>query len=136
MVDLLLVQLVRAVLARRPDGGVPPALDVRLDPIARDAVSLMHREPHRDWTTDSLAAAIGVSRAGLTRHFTAALGTAPGAYLTGRRMDLAAVRLRDTDEPVEAIARAVGYASPRAFARAFRRSRSRTPSQYRSFSRE
>ncbi|WP_265522120.1 AraC family transcriptional regulator [Oerskovia flava] len=136
LVDLLLVQLIRAVLARRPDDADPAVLDARLDPIARDAVSLMHREPHRDWTTGSLAAEIGVSRASLTRHFTGAMGTTPGSYLTGWRMDLAASRLRDTDEPVGMIARAVGYASPRAFARAFYRSRRQTPSQYRHHSRE
>lgn len=38
-------------------------------------------------------------------------------------MDLAAVRLRDTDEPVESLSGAVGYASPHAFSRAFRRAR-------------
>ncbi|MFI8527261.1 AraC family transcriptional regulator [Promicromonospora sukumoe] len=136
MVDLLLLQLVRAVLARRPDDGADIVLDARLDPIVRDVVALIHREPHRAWTTDSLAAAVGASRAGLTRGFAAAFGTAPGAYLTSWRMDLAASRLRDTDDAIGAIARASGYHSSRSFARAFRRSRDRTPSQYRRHFRE
>lgn len=136
MVDLLLVQLIRAVCAGRPDDGALVVGDARLGPIARDAVSLIHREPHRDWTTESLAATIGVSRASLIRHFTDAVGAAPKKYLTGWRMDLAASRLRDTDEPVGSVARAVGYTSPRAFARAFRRDRNQSPSRYRTSARE
>ncbi|NDK33114.1 AraC family transcriptional regulator [Nesterenkonia sp. Hz 6-5] len=134
LVDLLLVHLMRALLATGGPGD-PESWDGRLDPISRDAVDLIHRAPHKDWTIDSLAAATGVSRASLNRHFTAALGQAPGAYLTTWRMDLAALRLRDTDEPVLNIAHSVGYISPNAFSRAFRRHRGQTPSQYRHDSR-
>jgi AraC-like DNA-binding protein len=46
-------------------------------------------------------------------------------------MDLAARRLRDTTDPVEAIARDVGYTSEYAFNRAFRRHRGQPPGRYR-----
>ncbi|MGK3207787.1 helix-turn-helix transcriptional regulator [Amycolatopsis sp. MEPSY49] len=61
----------------------------------------------------------------------AALGRTPGAYLTAWRIDLAAARLRDTDDTVEAVAAAVGYTSPHAFSRAFRRARGSAPSEFR-----
>ena len=49
-----------------------------------------------------------ISTGQLSRRFLSVVGRAPGAYLTQWRMDLAARRLRDTDEPLEVIARSVG----------------------------
>jgi AraC-like DNA-binding protein len=46
-------------------------------------------------------------------------------------MDLAARRLKDTTEPVEAIARSVGYTSEYAFNRAFKRHLGQAPGRYR-----
>jgi AraC-like DNA-binding protein len=46
-------------------------------------------------------------------------------------MDLAARRLRDTTEPVNVIARGVGYTSEFAFSRAFTRMRGEPPARYR-----
>jgi AraC-like DNA-binding protein len=51
-------------------------------------------------------------------------------------MDLAAVRLRDTDDTVGAIARSLGYTSEYAFNRAFSRARHLPPGHYRARSRE
>src|SRR5215468_5641040 len=50
-------------------------------------------------------------------------------------MDLAAVRLRDTDDTVSAIARSVGYTSEYAFNRPFTRARHIPPGRYRTHSR-
>ncbi len=75
VVDILLVQLLRAWLGTgpaRPDGTC--WLGALLDPVAGPALSALHREPGRDWTVDSLAAATGVSRATLARRFPAAVG--------------------------------------------------------------
>ena len=136
IVDLLLVQFVRAWLRTHPADRSSSWLGALLDPVVRDALERIHREPAHPWTTESLAAAIRVSRATLSRRFPTALGQTPGAYLTRWRMDLAAVRLRDTDEPVDVVAGAVGYASPHAFSRAFRRSRGLAPGEYRSTHRD
>ncbi|MBC2877016.1 MULTISPECIES: AraC family transcriptional regulator [Streptomyces] len=132
IVDLLLIQFIRVWLARHPQertGSWPAATR---DPVVRDALTRIHARPEHPWTTASLAAATAVSRTTLSRHFRSALGQTPGAYVTQWRMDLASVRLRDTDEPVESIADAVGYASPHAFSRAFRRARGMPPGEYRS----
>ncbi len=136
MIDLLLVQFVRAWLERHPVRRTGSWLGALLDPVVRDALARIHEEPERPWTTATLAAAIRVSRATLSRRFPAAVGQTPGAYLTRWRMDLAALRLRDTDEPIDAMAGAVGYATPQAFSRAFRRARGTTPGEFRRAVRE
>ncbi len=64
-----------------------------------------------------------------------ALSAALAAYLARLRMDLAARRLRDTDDPLESVAQSVGYTSVYAFSRAFSRARSQPPGRYRIMSR-
>ncbi|WP_369181941.1 AraC family transcriptional regulator [Streptomyces mutabilis] len=132
IVDLLLVQFVRAWLARHPQEQYGSWLGAMRDQIVRDALECVHAQPEHPWTTETLAAATSVSRATLSRRFRSALGQTPGAYLTQWRIDLASVRLRDTDEPVESISAAVGYGSPHAFSRAFKRARGTAPGEYRS----
>jgi len=74
---------------------------------------------------------VNVSRATLARRFGQLVGEPPLAYLTRWRMDLAARRLRETRDPVKAIARDLGYTSEFAFSRAFTRSRGEAPGRYR-----
>ncbi|MCT2591587.1 helix-turn-helix transcriptional regulator [Streptomyces sp. N2-109] len=88
------------------------------------------------WTTETLAAALAVSRSTFTRRFQDATGKSPGAYLTQWRMDLAARQLRDTDAKIETIARSVGYTSVYAFNRAFSRTRFLPPARFRLGSRQ
>ncbi|HEX6343774.1 AraC family transcriptional regulator [Umezawaea sp.] len=136
IIDLLLVRFVRAWWESHPVERSSSWLGAVLDPVVRDALTHIHEHPERPWTTATLAAAVRVSRATLSRRFPAALGQTPGAYLTRWRMDLAALRLRDTDEPIDVMAGAVGYATPQAFSRAFRRARGFAPGEYRRTVRE
>jgi AraC-like DNA-binding protein len=131
LVDILLVQLLRAWLATAPEPTEPSWLGILRDPVVGDAVARLHEDPARAWTTAELARETAVSRATLSRRFAAVLGETPGAYLTRWRMDLAARRLRDGDDGLEAVARSVGYTSVYAFSRAFRRARSQPPGRYR-----
>ena len=101
------------------------------DPIVAEALALLHQHPERDWTVDALAAETYVSRTALTRRFTKLVGEPPVSYLTRWRMDLAAKRLRTTDDPVAVIANSVGYTSEYAFSRAFSRARGQPPGRYR-----
>jgi AraC-like DNA-binding protein len=134
LVDVLLVQVLRTWLASRP--ALPPSwLGVLCDDVIGAAVTRLHEDPARAWTTAALAREAGVSRATLSRRFATMTGESPGAYLTRWRMDLAARRLRDTDDSLETIAQSVGYTSVYAFSRAFSRIRSQPPGQYRSRSR-
>lgn len=135
LVDILLVQLLRVWLAERPDEARGTWLSVLTDPVVSVALAKLHQEPARAWTTELLASELAISRSTLSRHFRAVTGAAPADYLTRWRMDLAAIRLRDTDDTLDAIAHSVGYVSVYAFSRAFRRSRAQAPGQFRSAAR-
>ncbi|CCH30438.1 AraC family transcriptional regulator [Actinosynnema sp. NPDC047251] len=132
LVDVVLVQMLRAWLAEDPPACLGTWLGALHDPVVGKALECLHEDPATPWTTATLAAAISVSRATLARRFPAATGATPAAYLANWRMDLAAVRLRDTHDSLEAIASAVGYGSVPAFSRAFTRAHGRTPGRYRS----
>lgn len=136
LVDILLIQVLRAWLdTGSAHAGNGSWLTALTDPVAGPALAVLHTQPGHDWTITSLAAAIGVSRATLARRFPAEVGATPAAYLTHWRMDLAAQRLRDTDDTVGAIARSLGYTSEYAFNRAFTRTRQIPPGRYRAQSR-
>lgn len=135
LVDILLIQLLRVWLAEAPANGERCWMRVLGDPVVGTALAKLHEDPARAWTTATLADEVSVSRATLARRFPELLCETPAAYLTRWRMDLAARRLRDTDDPLDEIARAVGYTSVYAFSRAFSRARSEPPGRFRTSSR-
>lgn len=136
LVDILLVQLLRAWRTEKPAETRGTWLGILGDPLIGVALAKIHEAPAKPWTTDLLAAELSTSRSTLTRRFRETTGRTPGDYLTLWRMDLAAVRLRDTDDTVDTIARSVGYTSVYAFSRAFRRARDQAPGQYRTSTRK
>jgi AraC family transcriptional regulator len=97
----------------------------------RRVLGYMQEHLHEPIGLAELAAHINMSRF----HFCAAVHLAPGqtpqSALTRQRMERAYVLLLRSDEPVTAIAGAVGYDSPSAFSAAFRRIMGSTPSQLR-----
>ena len=131
LVDILLVQLLRVWLAAEPPEVEGSWLGVLSDPMMSSALAKLHQDPARAWTTELLAGELAVSRATLSRRFQTVAGQSPNSYLTGWRMDLASIRLRDTEETLEAIAHGVGYTSVYAFSRAFKRARGVAPGQHR-----
>ena len=130
LIDLLLIHAVRAWSASA-DGEPPSWLRALHDPVVARALAALHARPDEPWTIESLAAEVHLSRATLARRFTELVGEPPLTYLTRWRMDLAARRLKDTTDPVDTIARAVGYTSEYAFNRAFSRHRGQPPGRYR-----
>lgn len=131
LLDLLLVYLIRAWLADRAEAGTPGWACALGDPAVATALRLLHRDPAHPWTNDALAAGAGVSRATLARKFTGLVGRPPMAYLSWWRMTRAAALLRDSEVPLDAIARRVGYGSPYALSHAFSREFGVTPGRYR-----
>ncbi|WJV47990.1 cupin domain-containing protein [Streptomyces flavofungini] len=131
LLDLLLVYLIRAWLADRAEAGTPGWACALGDPAVATALRLLHTDPARPWTNDALAARAGVSRATLARRFTTLVGRPPMAYLSWWRMTRAAALLRDSEAPLDAIARRVGYGSPYALSHAFSREFGVTPGRYR-----
>ncbi len=79
----------------------------------------------------SLAQDAGVSKFHLLRLFKAVYGATPMAYAERLRMQTAQTRLRSGAKPVGEVAAELGYDSPSAFARAFRRWTGAAPTNWR-----
>ena len=131
LLALLLIAVLRAWFSR-PEGRAPAWYRAQGDPVVGRALDLLNGAPDRPWTVAALAAETGVSRAALARRFTGLVGQPPMAYLTGRRLSLAADLLREPDATVGAVARKVGYGSAFALSTAFKRERGISPQQHRS----
>ncbi|UYQ65736.1 GlxA family transcriptional regulator [Streptomyces peucetius] len=82
-------------------------------------------------TLDHLAERAGLSSRTLARRFTEQLGTSPGQWLLGQRLDVARALLEQTDLPVDTIATRVGLASAVNLRRRFRAHLGTTPGAYR-----
>src|ERR1700760_3688411 len=93
------------------------------------ALAALHRQPSRDWTIESLARHVALSRSALAERFTQFVGEPPMKYLTNWRMQLAANHLVSGLDSVAVIAGAVGYESEAAFSRAFKKVVGMPPSQ-------
>jgi AraC family transcriptional activator FtrA len=105
----------------------PARADESLAPLLEWATSRLHTP----LTLNRLAEHAGLSSRTLARRFTAQLGTSPGQWLLGRRVDAARVLLEQTDLPVETIATRVGLASAVNLRRRFRSHLGTTPGAYR-----
>lgn len=91
----------------------------------------VRREPGRDWTVESLAEHLNVSRATLHRLVARHYENSPGAIVDRIRMAHATHLLAHGELPVKAIAAQVGYATPYSFSAAFRRAHGCPPSAFR-----
>jgi AraC-like DNA-binding protein len=130
LLDVCLVCVLREHFAASPEAR-PRWYAAQADPQVGGALRALHAEPGRAWTVAGLAAEVGLSRAAFARRFAALVGRPPLEYLTGWRMALAREALRDTDAPLAAIARDVGYANEFAFAAAFKREHGSAPGRWR-----
>ena len=131
LIDVMLIHVMRAWLRMQEEDATDGWLLALRDPVVARAMNAVHQRPGEPWTLESLASEVSVSRATLARRFTQLVGETPPEYLTRWRKDLAAQRLRDTDDTVGAIAAAVGYRSEYSFSRAFTRHRGLAPGRYR-----
>jgi AraC-like DNA-binding protein len=131
LLDLLLIAVLRAWFAR-PDAPAPGWYRAHGDAVVGPALRLLHNDPARPWTVETLAQTIGVSRAALARRFTDLVGEPPMTFLTSWRLTLAADLLREPGATVTSVARQVGYGSPFALSAAFKRERGISPARYRS----
>jgi len=130
LAELLFLAALRAYMRHMPADASGWLAGVR-DPVIGRALQAMHAEPCRRWTVDKLAAVAGSSRSALAARFTEVLHEAPMHYLTRLRMDLAARRLTETHKSLATIAEEVGYESPAAFQRAFKRNFDMPPAAWR-----
>ncbi|HEX7050747.1 MAG TPA: AraC family transcriptional regulator [Longimicrobiales bacterium] len=120
LVELLYLEMLRQYMRPLPEGHTGWLAAVRHPEVGR-ALRLLHEQPARKWTVDSLARAAYMSRSALGQRFTDMVGEPPMRYLTGWRMQLAQNLLRQPELSIAQVAARVGYDSDVAFHRAFKR---------------
>jgi AraC-like DNA-binding protein len=118
--DILVIQAIRSWIETDPAAqtGWLGALQDRQ--IGR-ALSLIHRDPARDWTVASLADELAMSRSAFAARFTELVGEPAMQYVTRWRMQVAVNSLKEEGATVAELANRLGYRSEAAFARAFKR---------------
>jgi AraC-like DNA-binding protein len=95
------------------------------------AVDEIQRDCHLPLCVGELAQRYGYSEGHFHRQFKARTGTSPMRMITRLRLRRAHNALVHSTEPVEAIARSVGYGDPLYFSRLFRRTFGQSPSALR-----
>jgi len=120
LADILVIQAIRAWIATDPQAQTGWLRALRDQQIGR-AIALIHRDPARDWTVASLAAAVGMSRSAFAARFTELVGEPAMHYLLRWKMHAALKWLKETDAPLSQLASKLGYESEAAFSRAFKR---------------
>jgi AraC family transcriptional regulator len=129
LTDLLANRLLRA------HAGSPTTFQPTLGGLAptalRRAIERLRSDSDSDVSLAALASDAGLSRFHFCRAFKESTGLSPHAWLRQHRLEQAMNMLRNTDESVVSIAAALGYSSQTAFAAAFRKLTSETPSEWR-----
>jgi len=101
------------------------------DPQVGRALASLHARPTEEWTAESLAREVGMSRSAFAERFSSLVGQPPMQYLALWRMHMAAQQLREGRSSVAQIGFAIGYDSEAAFSRAFKRQFGASPGTWR-----
>jgi AraC-like DNA-binding protein len=117
------------IVAARP--GSLGWLAAVAEPALGRCLALIHEDPRREWSVQSLAAGCGLSRSRLAERFEAVLGTSPMRYLRDWRLCLASIELATTGKSIAVIAYEAGYGTEAAFNRAFSRTYGTPPATWR-----
>ena len=120
LADILVIQAIRSWIDSAPEAERGWLAALRDHYVGR-ALTLIHREPEKDWTVASLAKEVGMSRSGFSARFTDLVGEPVMRYLTQWRMQLAHVQLQETSDSLSVLSERFGYQSEAAFCRAFKR---------------
>src|SRR5918994_3367652 len=118
--DILVIQAIRAWMDTDP-AARSGWLGALQDPQIGRAISLIHREPARDWTIASLADELAMSRSAFAARFTELVGEPVMRYVARWRMHVAVDALTEEGTTVGELADRLGYRSEAAFSRAFKR---------------
>lgn len=120
LADILVIQAIRSWIANDPaaqTGWLGALKDKRVG----YALLLMQRHPETQWTVESLAESVNMSRSAFAAKFKDLVGESPLQYLTRWRMNMALTRLKEEKIAMAELAEQLGYQSEAAFSRAFKR---------------
>ena len=115
--EVLYIEVLRAGIDRAPE--LQRIFSAVNDPQIGKALSLIHQRLDHDWTVDSLASEIGMSRSRFAERFRELVGSGPMGYLTDWRLQKARLLLGQPRTSVKEVAYLMGYRSPTAFSRAY-----------------
>lgn len=120
LADILVIQAIRSRITNDPAAQTGWLGALQDKQIGR-ALSLIHRHSAQDWTVNSLAAELAMSRSAFAARFVELVGQSPMRYVVQWRMHMACTWLREKDVPLIDVANRLGYQSEAAFSRAFKR---------------
>jgi AraC-like DNA-binding protein len=120
LADILVIQAIRSWIGQDPAAQTGWLGALQDKKIGR-AISLIHREPAREWTVASLAREVAMSRSAFAARFTELVGEPAMQYVTRWRMHVALTWLKEDDAGLADMANRLGYQSEAAFSRAFKR---------------
>jgi len=127
--EIMFINIIRAYLDQAaPENGFLSALN---DPKISKALKLMQDSPGNNWTLESLASEIGMSRSVFFNQFKKLVHETPLNYLTNWRIRQAQKLLVTDNSNISQIAANVGYQSEAAFNRIFKSKTGQTPAVYR-----
>lgn len=127
--ELLFIHVIRAWVEQQTTSARGWIAALR-DPSISTALGLIHQAPEHGWKVEELAEAVALSRSVFSARFTRLVGEPPITYLACWRMSRATRLLKDNVE-IAKIATLLGYESPVAFHKAFKREIGMTPARYR-----
>jgi AraC-like DNA-binding protein len=102
-----------------------------INPQIGRALFLIHGKPEDDWTVESLASKVEMSRPAFAARFAQLVEEPPLTDLTRWRMQKASLLLETSHAGVAEVAKCVGYDAEAAFSKAFKRWIGLAPGAYR-----
>ncbi|RXK58854.1 AraC family transcriptional regulator [Lacibacter luteus] len=101
------------------------------DKLPAQIKTLIDQDPSRDHSLQRLARLLHVSKTKLMQRFKVAYGTSIHQYVLKKRLQRAAILLKQTDDKITVIARSCGFTSEKHFMMLFKKQYKRTAGAYR-----
>lgn len=130
LLDVIFAFIMRRIVAERGAQAQSWSRALRDDQVRR-AIELMHEDCAHAWTLVELAQKSGISRTAMAARFRSTMGDTPLNYLRAIRVQTAMRLLCETDDSLEQVAAAIGYADAFAFSKVFKRTVGIAPRQFR-----
>ncbi len=130
LADILVIQAIRSWIDSNKETSTGWLAALR-DKHIGSALAAIHRQPEKNWTVETLAREVGLSRSGFSARFSELVGESAKRYLTLWRMRLARSKLLEEAISLGALAEQLGYNSEAAFCRAFKRTMGVSPGSVR-----
>lgn len=128
--ELELLLFLETLEAPADSGERPYFYKTQVDKI-KDIVALQTQDLERWYTIEELSQKFDFPITSMKQCFKGIYGVSMYAYMKEYRMNTAALLLKNTEEPVIAVAGKVGYTNPGKFSAAFRSVLGVTPTEYR-----